>query len=89
VSHVRRPRIALASFAEKPEGEGGERLLSTALTERGACPECDDTHSGAGRGLLGSVKGEAGGHGDDEVEQKQEPEDWCGGDQRLHGFLSN
>jgi glutathione synthase/RimK-type ligase-like ATP-grasp enzyme len=36
---VRRPRIALASFAEKPAGEGGERLLSTALTERGACPE--------------------------------------------------
>ncbi|MGH9111636.1 MAG: ATP-grasp domain-containing protein [Acidimicrobiales bacterium] len=32
-------RIALASFAEKPEGEGGEGLVSAALAERGACPE--------------------------------------------------
>jgi glutathione synthase/RimK-type ligase-like ATP-grasp enzyme len=36
---ARPPRIALASFAGKPGGEGGEGLLSAALTERGACPE--------------------------------------------------
>jgi glutathione synthase/RimK-type ligase-like ATP-grasp enzyme len=38
MSDVGRPRIALASCAEYPEGVGGENLLAAALVERGTCP---------------------------------------------------
>src|SRR5437667_5564941 len=68
----------------------------SALEEGGTGAERDGTHSGAGHELLGAVEvevvrgevdpeAEAGGYGDAEVEQEQEPEHGLGGEQRLHG----
>jgi hypothetical protein len=56
------------------------RLSRAAQDEAGACAERDQSHSGTRHDLLRAVKAEAGGHGDDEVEQEQEPEHWPGGE---------
>src|SRR6266581_3294539 len=79
-----------AGWCRGPGGdEGPLGPLRAAQEETGACPERDDTHSGAGQERLRAMEREAGGHGDEEVEQEQGREHLPGGEQRLHGsFLS-